>query len=200
MVIYKITKPKRNPNHNKTEWSHDTDSGFLDNLFENIGRQKVDQTVNKMMDEDPKFGEFVKDMRQRQKETEDRLKKEQEERDSYVDGLNTLKYPNGKVKKIFMFNKELDKWADGPMTIYYDNGQVRTKKTIKDGMTQGVSISYHKNGQKWSEGEYNVGGREGLHTHWYENGQKKAEMHFQKFKPDTKKYSYLKNCGMKMEL
>ena len=73
IVVYKITKPKKNPLHNKTEWVDDPDKSFFGNLTDYLGRWSIDTRVNSMIDQDPKFGKNVKKIRDSQKEL-DRMK------------------------------------------------------------------------------------------------------------------------------
>ena len=74
-VVNKITKPKENPLHNKTEWIDDPDKSFFGNLTDYLGRWSIDTRVNSMIDQDPKFGENIKKRRQIHKDIEDLMNK-----------------------------------------------------------------------------------------------------------------------------
>ena len=82
------------------------------------------------------------------------------------------------------------KFTDVPFT-----GEItgQGKRSIKDGLKEGVWVSYHNNGQLFQKGEYKNGKKEGVWVFYQDNGLLMSKGEFKDGKEEGEYVSYWSN-------
>ncbi|HTA82305.1 MAG TPA: hypothetical protein VK783_05215 [Bacteroidia bacterium] len=83
-------------------------------------------------------------------------------------GMNVIKYDNGKVK---MQGNSKNGSRDGEWKSFFPDGQLQSDEFFTAGKPDGKVTVYYENGKKMYEGENNNGELKGVWTYWDDKGK-----------------------------
>lgn len=98
---------------------------------------------------------------------------------------------------IFYYNNEFQPFSGVCVTTYQEIKQVKTKRTYKDGIMNGLTRMFYANGQLNKQGNYKNGKFHGKWEGWYEDGTKSFEINHAEGLLDGAYITYYKNGNMK---